>query len=131
MLYNIVLVSAIYQHESATGILILPPSLTSLPLSTPSHPPGRHRTLDLSSLCHSENFHWLSNFVYSNIYVSMLLSQFVPPSLSHPMSTNPFSVSVSPLLLFRWVYQYRLSRFHIYSLIYDICLSLSDLLHSV
>ena len=57
-----------------------------LPLEPPSHllprPThlGYHRTLDLSSLCHTVNFHWLSNFTNGNVCVSMLLSQFVLPS---------------------------------------------------
>ena len=44
-LYNIVFVSAIYQHESATGVHISPPSWTSLPPPIPSHPTplGCHR----------------------------------------------------------------------------------------
>ena len=41
LLYNTVLVSAIYQHGSAIGIRLSPP--------TPSHPLG-----------HTVNFHWLS-----------------------------------------------------------------------
>ena len=36
LLYNIVLVSAMCQHESAIGIHMSPPSSTSLPLPTPS-----------------------------------------------------------------------------------------------
>ena len=57
MLYNIVLVSAIYEHESAIGIRISFPSWTSLLPPTPSHPIpphptplGCHKALDLSSL---------------------------------------------------------------------------------
>ena len=52
--------------------------------SVPSHPSSlntyiKSSTLvitehDLSSLCHTTNFHWLSNFTYGNTYVSMLLS---------------------------------------------------------
>ena len=38
MLYNIVLVSAIHQHESDIGIHMPPPSSTSLPPPTPSPP---------------------------------------------------------------------------------------------
>ena len=35
LLHNIVLASAIHQHESAIGIHVSPPSFTSLPPSTP------------------------------------------------------------------------------------------------
>ena len=38
LLYNIVLVSAIYQHESVIGICMSPPSRSSLLPPTPSHP---------------------------------------------------------------------------------------------
>ena len=37
MFYNIVLVSAIDQHESAIGVHMAPPSWNSLPPPTPSH----------------------------------------------------------------------------------------------
>jgi len=92
------LVSTIYQHESAIGIHVSPPSWNSshlLPLPTPL---GCRRAPDLSSLCHTWNVRWLSNFPYDNMYVSMLLSQFVLPSPSSPVSTSLFSASVSPLL---------------------------------
>ena len=71
-----------------------------LPLEPDSHLPphptplGCHRAPDLSSLHHTANFHWLSNFTYGNIYVSLLLSQFVPPS---PVSTSLFFLSVFPI----------------------------------
>ena len=57
MLYNIVLVSAIQQHESATGIHMSPPSGTSLPPPTPSTPPGCHRAPGLSSLHRTADSH--------------------------------------------------------------------------
>ena len=70
---------------------------------------------------------------YGNVYVSMLLSPFVPPSLSHshPMSTNLSSISASLLLPYKQVHQYHFSRFHVYTLTYGICFSRPDLLHSV
>ena len=58
-----------------------------LPLGLPPHLPhhptslGPHRAWDLGSLCNTANFHWLSNFAYDNVYVLMLLSQFVLPFL--------------------------------------------------
>ena len=86
LLYNIVLVSAVYQHESALDKHMSPPSWASLPPPTPSHLLGCHRAPDLSFLSHTANFHRLSNFTYGNVYVSMLLSQFVPSSLSPTVS---------------------------------------------
>ena len=52
------------------------------PLShLPPHPTPLdcNRAPDLSSLHHIVNSHWLSNFTYGNVYVSMLLSQFTLP----------------------------------------------------
>ena len=36
-------------------------------------------------------------FTYDNVYVSVLLSQFIPPSPSLLVFTSPFFMSVSPL----------------------------------
>ena len=46
-------------------------------------------------------------------------------------SKSLFSMSASPLLPCKQVHQYHPFRFHMCVLIYDICLSLSDLLHLV
>ena len=46
-----------------------------LPPEPPS-PLGCQRALNLSSLCHTANAHWLSNFTYGNVYVSMLFKRF-------------------------------------------------------
>ena len=55
------------------------------------------------------------------------------PSHPHPpsVSIHLFFMSVSLFLLCEYVHLYHFSRFHIYALTYDICFSLSDLLHSV
>ena len=55
----------------------------------------------------------------------MLLSQFVPPSPSPAEYTSPFSMSASLFLPCEQVDQYYFSRFHMYTLIYDICFSLT------
>ena len=85
-------VSAIYPHEPVIGIHVSPPSCASLPPSPHLTPLGcRHRAPALSSLCHTANFHWLSNFAYGNVYGSLLLSHFVPSSPSLTMSwCGPF-----------------------------------------
>ena len=56
-----------------------------------------------------------------------------PTPLRFPplVSIHLFSTSVSLFLPCKEVHLYHFSRFHIYVLIYDICFSLSDLLHSV
>ena len=56
-------------------------SLLNLP-HTPSHPSWWSQSPSLSSLSHITNPHWLSNFMYGNVYVSLLPSQFVCPTLS-------------------------------------------------
>ena len=52
-----------------------------------------------------------------------LTPYFLPAS----RAISLFSVSVSLLRLCKEVYQYDISRFHVYVLVYDICFSLSDL----
>ena len=48
-----------------------------------------------------------------------------------PVSTSRFSMSVSRFLSCKYFHRYHFSRFPVYALIYDICFSLSDSLHSV
>ena len=50
MLYNIMLVYAIHQHESATGMHASPPSGTSLPSPTSSHSSRLSQSTGLSSV---------------------------------------------------------------------------------
>ena len=54
-----------------------------------------------------------------------------PPPLSPLESIRLFSTAVSQFLPCKPVHLYHFSRFHIHVLMYDICFSLSDLLHSV
>ena len=95
LLYNVVLLSAIHQHESAIGIHTSPPSQMYHPSPTPSHPFRLSQSIRLSSLCHTTNPHWLS-LTQSSVYVSVPLS--VPPSLSPAVSTGLFPLSASLLL---------------------------------
>ena len=94
LLYNIVLVHAIHQHESAIGIPMSPPFWTSLPLPTASQPSRLSQSPGLSSLSHPANSHWLS-ILDRVACVSMLLSPFVPPSPSSPLPHVHESVSFS------------------------------------
>ena len=75
------------------------------------------------------------NFLYILVYICQSQS---PSSSHHPRPRFPslvsirlFSTSVSLSLPCKPVHLYHFSRFPMYALIYDICFSLSDLLHSV
>ena len=128
MLYKVVLVSAIQQYESAISICISFPSWTS---SLPPHHPNPPFTLsqiELSVL--NSNFPLAIYFIYVSVYISMLLFQFLLSSPSLAVSTSLLSVSVSLFLPCKQVQQYHFSRLHMYALTYNICFSLSDLLHS-
>ena len=93
------MVSAIHQHESTVGIH---PSFFNLPLI--SHP-------NPLLFVGTEHQFWFPvsysksplaiYFTYANVYVSMLLSQIIPPTLSPTVSKSLFSMSVSPLLPYR------------------------------
>ena len=58
-------------------------------------------------------------FTYSSMCVSMLLSICPILFFPHPVQSL-FSMSVSLLLLCKWVHQYHFSRVHMYTLIHDI-----------
>ena len=119
---------AIHQHESATGVHMLP-ILNPLPPPSPNHPSG-------SSQCTSPK-HPVSciepglaiRFLYDIIHVSMPFSQIIPPSPTE--SKRLFYISVSLLLSCIQGYHYHLSKFNIYALVYCIGVFLSGLLHSV
>ena len=70
-------------------------------------------------------------FLHDSIHVSMPFSQIIPPSPSSSQSKSPFYTSVSLLLSRIQGYRYRLSKFHMYVLVYGISVFLSGLLHSV
>ena len=77
------------------------------------------------------------NFIHISVYMSIPIAQVsTPPSPPHRsfpplVSICLFSTSVSQLLPCKPARLYHFSRFHIHVLIYNICFSLSDLLHSV
>ena len=120
---------AIHQHESTIGIHMFPEP--PLPPPSPCHPSA-------SSQCTSSK-HPVSciepglviHFIYDIIHVSMPFSQIIPPSASPTESKRLFYTSVSLLLSRIQGYHYRLSKFHIYALVYCIGVFLSGLLHSV
>ena len=75
-------------------------------------------------------------FIHISVYMSIPISQFIPP-IPPPPLLSPLGVHTFVLYLcvsvsaYKLVHLYHYSRFHIYTLIYDLCFSLSDLLHSV
>ena len=123
MLYNIVAVFAIYQHESAwvhmCPLTLNPPPISGLSWSTGFECPASCIKLGL-----------VIYFSYGNIHVSMLSSHIIPPAPSLKESKSLFFTSVSLLLSHVWGY-YHLSKFQIHVLIYCIGVFLSDLLCSV
>ena len=86
-------------------------------------------------------FYTAGSYQLSILYILVYICQSQSPNSSHhhhsPMPLSPlvsirlFSTSVSLFLPCKLVHLYHFSRFHIYALMYDICFSLSDLLHSV
>ena len=85
------------------------------------------------------------NFIYFDtagsyylpiLYILVYICQSQSPNSSSPHRFSPlvsirlFFTSVSLFLPCKPVHLYHFSRFHIYTLIYDICFSFSDLLHS-
>ena len=113
MLYNVVLVSALQQCESAIGIQVS--SLLDLPSHLAPYPTplGCHTAPDLSSMYYTVNFHRLCNFTHI-MYVFWGYSLHLAHPLLPSVSTSLFSMTASPLLPYRQVHQYHLSRFHIY-----------------
>ena len=130
LLYRILLFSVIYQQESAIDTPMSPPSWISLLSSSQSHLSILLQSPCVSSLSHMANFHWLS-IVHMLLCFHVSLSIYLTLSLLPSSCVHLFSKSVFPLLLCKQIHQYHLSRFHIYTLVYDIYISFSDLLHSV
>ena len=94
MLYNIVLVSAVQQSESAICIRVSPPPLASLPLHL--HPSfqvtAKHR-VEPPALY--SNFLLVIYLTYGDVYMTVLLSVFLTLPFPHPMSTSPFATCAS------------------------------------
>ena len=83
MIYNIVLVSAMIQHESATGVHMSPPSRASLPPPTTSPPlGGRRAQSELPALC--RGLPLAPCFNPSQVCMSVPISHFMSRHLPYP-----------------------------------------------
>ena len=102
---------------------LLPPSLP--------HPSGLSQSTSFGCPASCIAFALVICFTYGNIHISMLFSQVISPSPSPTESKSLFFISVSLLLPCISDHHYRLSKFHIYALIYCIGVSLSDLFHCI
>jgi len=120
-----------YINMNPPRVYTCSPSWTPLPPPSPYHPSG-------SSQCTSPK-HPVSciepglaiSFLYDIIHVSMPFSQIIPHPSSPTESKRLFYTSAPLLLAHIQGYHYHLSKFHIYVLVYCICVFLSGLLHSI
>ena len=76
------------------------------------------------------------HFIHVSVYMSIPISQFIPPPPPPTPAFPPWcpyicSLHLRLFLPCKPVHLYHFSRLHIYALIYDSCFSLSDLLHSI
>ena len=127
-----------YLHDQ--GLNPHPPALEGKVSTT--GPPGKSQTIVLFFFVFYLSFYTASSYWSSILYMLVYTCQFQSPNSSHHHHPPPprfpplvsirlFSTSVSLFLPCKPVHLYHFSRFHIYALTYDICFSLSDLLHSV
>ena len=116
-----------YMHTYIPSLLDLPPA-PILPIKVITEhcaePPELYRRFPLAA-------YFTNGSVYVCAYVSILLSQFVPPSPPPPCThIRPLYPHLSSCPANRLISTVTLE-FHVYVLTYNICFSLSDLLHSV
>ena len=115
-----------------TFIRISPPSCISLPssLSQPSRWSQSPELISVQCGC----FPLAIYFTFGSVYMSMPLSHFIPAYPSPSLCPQVYSLhlhlySCPAPRFFRTIFFF--FRFHIHVLTYNICFSLSDLLHSV
>ena len=78
--YNILMVFAIHQYESAIGIHVSPPSWTPSNLPPQPLPLGCHKAPALGALLHVSNLHWSSI-----LHMVMYMFQCCSLRSSHPL----------------------------------------------
>ena len=130
MLYNVVLVSAAQQHKSVIIIYICP-----LPLE-PSSPPPSTPLYVITECQAGLPVLYTASYQLFILHTRAYICKCYSLSLSRPLLPW-LSTQVRSLCLH--LYACPANRlisvifldFHMYTLIYDICFSLSDLLHSV
>ena len=115
--------------DLAAACTYIPSLLHLLPIPLPCHPSRLSQSTELSPLWYTAAPHQLS---ISHTAVWLCRCYSVHPRLSFPLCANKsilfVCVFISALQISSSV---PFSRFRIYVLIYNICFSFSDLLHSV
>ena len=117
LLYNKVNQVYVYIYPHIPSLVHLPPTLL-----IPSFQVVTKHRVDPLVLCSSLPL--AIHFTFGNVYMSMLLSHFIPASLSPTVPSSLFSMSVFLLLPCHQVHRYHFLKLHIYALAYSICFSL-------
>ena len=104
-------------------------SWSPLPPSSPYHPSGSFHYTSPQHSVSCINPGLVIRFLYDIIHVSVPFSQIIPPLPSPTESKRLFYTSVSLWLSCILDYHYHLSKFHIYALVYCICVFISGLHH--
>ena len=119
-----------YINMNPPQVYTCSPFWTLLPPPSPYHPSGSAQCTSPKHPVSCIEPGLVTRFIYDIIHVSMPFSQIIPPLPSPTESKRLFYTSVSLLLCRIQGYCYRLSKFHIYALVYCIGVFLSGLLHS-
>ena len=114
-------------HPLVYIYVYIPPSSASR-LQPPSYPPTFHpsrssQSTGLGSLCIQQVSTTCICFIHCDVYMSVLLFQFIPPSSSLTVSTRLSAMSVSLFLSCLYDHQYSFSSFHMYALTMFVFLS--------
>ena len=94
-------VFAIHWSESATGVRVSPLPEPRLQPPSASHPSGLSQCTGFECPVSRIELRLVIYFTYSNIYVSVLFSQFISSSPSFTVSPSLFFVSASLLLPYK------------------------------